>query len=205
MSFNKIKWILGISVVFLLILLTNLIDRQNFDKVNSSITSIYEDRLVAKKLVYELSQIAWNKELAIATNDTDYYAQELSADVNSIDTLIEQFKKTKLVTQEEKTLKRLESSFDELNRLEQQKSSTSDPGQLNKLDERLRSKIDAIQKNLYTLSNIQLDEGKRQMLQGKAAADSVELLTTMEIYLLVALALIIQIIILYNPGNKSSS
>jgi len=51
--FNKIKWTLGILMVFVLIVTTNLIDRNNFVRVKDSVVSIYEDRLVAKNLILE--------------------------------------------------------------------------------------------------------------------------------------------------------
>jgi hypothetical protein len=70
-------------------------------------------------------------------------------------------------------------------------------------DQQLTTQIERIEEDLYTLSNIQLDEGKRQMLQGKSAADSVQLMTTIEVYILVALALVIQVLILYSPNRKA--
>ena len=54
--YNKLKWILGIFVVFLLIVATNLIDRNNFVRIRESIETIYEDRLIADDLIFELSK-----------------------------------------------------------------------------------------------------------------------------------------------------
>jgi len=50
--YNKAKWILGILMVFVLIIATNLIDKNNFLKVRDSVVTIYEDRLVAKDLIF---------------------------------------------------------------------------------------------------------------------------------------------------------
>jgi hypothetical protein len=44
--FNRLKWILGILMVFVVILATNLLDRNNFLRVRDSVVAIYEDRLV---------------------------------------------------------------------------------------------------------------------------------------------------------------
>jgi len=203
MSLNKIKWILGISVVFLLILFTNLIDRQNFDKLNNSISSIYEDRLVAKNLVLEMVYIIHDKELALRSQNAPYYQKQFQEDHTQLDELMERFKATKLVDQEEKTLQQLEEGYRRLEQLETSKSKAMESENTTSADQQLITQIERIEEDLYTLSNIQLDEGKRQMLQGKSAAASVQLMTTIEVYILVALALVIQVLILYSPKRKA--
>jgi hypothetical protein len=63
----------------------------------------------------------------------------------------------------------------------------------------LISLISTVKENLYDLSKIQLNEGRRQMSISQRAIDTVELFTQIEIYLLIFLAIVIQIIILYKP------
>ena len=67
----------------------------------------------------------------------------------------------------------------------------------------INNDIYAIKANLDDLSRIQLDEGNKQMAISKRAIDTVELFTQMEIYFLIFLALLIQIIIIYQPKDKS--
>jgi hypothetical protein len=45
---NKIKWSVGLLLVIVLIVSTNFIDQNNFQRIQDSVTSIYEDRLIAK-------------------------------------------------------------------------------------------------------------------------------------------------------------
>ena len=59
--FNKIKWILGILIVFVLIITTNLIDRNNFVRVRDSVVTIYEDRLIVKGIIYDISKTIQEK------------------------------------------------------------------------------------------------------------------------------------------------
>jgi hypothetical protein len=66
----------------------------------------------------------------------------------------------------------------------------------------LNEQISAIKQILAELSKIQLNEGGRQMSISKKAIDTVELFTQIEIYLLVFLAIIIQIIVMYKPKQK---
>ena len=63
--------------------------------------------------------------------------------------------------------------------------------------------LQSIKANLNNLSKIQLIEGSRQMSISKRAIDTIELYTQIEIYVLVFLAIIIQIIVMYKPKNKS--
>jgi hypothetical protein len=39
--YNKMKWALGILLVFIIVLITNLIDRDNFNRIRYSIVTIY--------------------------------------------------------------------------------------------------------------------------------------------------------------------
>mgnify|MGYP006207280059 CR=1 FL=1 len=65
--YDKIKWVLGILMVFVLIITTNLLDRNNFVRVKDSVVSIYEDRLIANDLIFEISNSIKQKEIAIVT------------------------------------------------------------------------------------------------------------------------------------------
>ncbi|GAL70380.1 hypothetical protein [Jejuia pallidilutea] len=65
--------------------------------------------------------------------------------------------------------------------------------------------INNLKENLDELSEIQINEGKRQMSISQKAIDTVELFTQIEIYLLVFLAIVIQIIVMYNPKQNKSS
>jgi hypothetical protein len=68
--YNKIKWVLGILMVFVLIVATNLIDRSNFIQVRDSVVTIYEDRLIANDLIFEISKLVQEKEIAVALSDS---------------------------------------------------------------------------------------------------------------------------------------
>jgi len=52
---NKIRWFLAVSVVFVVVLATNLIDKNNFEKVEQSVDNIYNERILAKEILLELA------------------------------------------------------------------------------------------------------------------------------------------------------
>ncbi|MEQ9306478.1 MAG: chemotaxis protein [Marinoscillum sp.] len=199
---SKFKWVIGLSLVFALILTTNVIDRNNFKRIKDSILSIYEDRLIAKNFVFELSLLLEEKSMALATADSTFFTGKNKGVNDQIRNFISQFWQTKLTAKEATTLKSFEDDFDKLVELE-----LALLPQLNdqKADHKLKTQIQRLKTDLYTLSEIQISEGKKQFLIGAQAADSVELLTKLEIIMLVIIAGLVQFILLYNPKKSQKS
>ena len=76
--YNKIKWTLGIILIFVLIIATNLIDKNNFVRVRDSVVTIYEDRLIANDLIFEILKSVQQKELAILLSDSTFFENQNS-------------------------------------------------------------------------------------------------------------------------------
>jgi hypothetical protein len=62
-----------------------------------------------------------------------------------------------------------------------------------------------IKDDLYDLSKVQLKEGKRQMSLSEKTMDTIELFTQVEIIFLIVMAVLIQLIVLYQPKDKKQS
>ncbi|RRO13531.1 MCP four helix bundle domain-containing protein [Flavobacteriaceae bacterium 14752] len=198
--YNKIKWILGITMIFVLVITTNLIDRNNFIRVKESVVNIYEDRLVANHLIYNISESIYDKKVSLLDNDTVFYLKNLKANNEKIQKDIESFEQTKLTIKEAEIFDELKNNLKKLKILEEKyvlQNFTE--------DQKLLKLLNEINDNLDDLSKIQLDEGSRQMDISKQAIQTVELFTQLEIYFLIGLAILIQIIILYNPKPKEKS
>ncbi len=194
--FTKIKWVLSVLLVFFLILATNLIDKDNFRRVKNSIVTIYEDRLVANDLIFELSQLVHQKELAAATADTEFFNTPNQRVNEKIDILIEKYLTTKLTDREEKTFGLLQDDLQTLRKMEVPQPRD---------ESAYLRELANIKDNLRELTKIQLREGRNQLAISKEAVKNVELFTRMEIYLLIFLAIAIQLIIIYTPKKKSDN
>lgn len=196
--YNKVKWILGILMVFVLIVSTNLIDRNNFARVNDSVATLYDDRLVANHLIYEMSKAVQEKEVAVALSDSVFFAQQNRQVNEAIDGFITRFERTKLTMDETRTFDQLKGNLKFLknseNAFRQSNFEEKDP---------IQKSISLVKQNLDELSEIQLSEGVKQMSISQRAMDTVELFTQIEIYLLIFLAIVIQIIVMYNPKKKT--
>ena len=191
--YNKVKWILGILMIFILIIATNLIDRNNFVRIKDSLETIYKDRLIAKDLIFEISKAVQEKELAAAKLDSVFFLNRNKQVNIDIETTIAKFEKTKLITEEARVFNDFKNNLAIL-----MKSEALKPIENNSYN----NQILKVKNNLYDLSKIQMNEGKKQMSISKRAIDSIELFTQLEIYALIFLGIIVQVIVIYNPKEK---
>ena len=191
--YTKVKWILGILMIFILIIATNLIDRNNFVRIKDSLETIYKDRLIAKDLIFEISKAVQEKELAAAKLDSVFFLNRNKKVNIDIETAIAAFEETKLTVKEAKVFNDFKNNIAVL-----KKSEVLKPFKDNSYNNQLLK----VKKNLYDLSKIQMNEGKKQMSISKRAIDSIELFTQLEIYALIFLGIIVQVIVIYNPKEK---
>ena len=196
--FNKLKWILGILLVFGLIAATNLVDRSNFAQLSDSVITIYEDRLVAKDIILDVHQFLQEKKIATLTNDADFMSQRNEAINHELELLVDRYGTTALTENETQVFKDLQQNIKGLLAAEQKAKANdyaSSDGVLNA--------INRIEFNLNDLSTIQITEGRRQVAIAKRAKASIDFFTQLEIYVLIFLAVVIQVIILYKPKEET--
>lgn len=199
---NKLKWVLGVALVFVLILTTNLIDRRNFRQVKESIITIYDDHLVTKDLVLELSSHVHEKAIAVALCDSAFFASQNKAANKRIDELIYDLEKADLTPKADKALNRFKEDFETLKKDEKDLPQDKDALAIQLRDFEVARDLRDLGQDLDQLAEIQMLEGRREMFVGKQAVDAVELLTKMEIYLLIGMALLVQFMILYSPKRR---
>ncbi len=198
MNKEKIKWFAGLLLVFFVILATNRIDQANFNKVEDSIVTIYEDRLVVKDLIFKIGSLLEEKRMALATSDTAFFRQRNAVVNAEIDHLLRLFRETRLTEAEDRTL----TSFGkQMENLQTDETELGNPGTLMATNE-LGIQLDILKRQIQTLSEIQLSEGKRQLLIGSQAIQSSKLLLQVELIVLIVLALGIQFLVLPKPRKE---
>jgi hypothetical protein len=193
--FSKIKWIAAILLVFLIVLITNLIDRDHYKKLSYAVTTMYEDRLVAKDLLFDMSSIIQKKKMAAVTLDTAFY--KVSNDVldTELDHLMVEYNITKLTNKEKVAFKLLQKDVASLREKERNLSSSNKA--------QIIQHIEDLEKHLYTLSKIQVQEGRRQLSISQSSKDSLNLFTQVEVIFLIVTAVLIQVIIFYKPKSTA--
>lgn len=197
---KKLGYISGILFVFFLILATNLIDQTNFKKLQKSITSIYEDQLVVKNIIFDLSNLIHEKELANATSDSIFYTRSIKACDENIDSLIATYEETEMTRMEGKTFDKLCEGLDNLNRLEAIPLSESNSEIISERNVQLKS----LNIHIHELAEIQVEEGFREKKVGNNALASIELFTQLEIYFLIFLLIVVSIIALSGRSKKKT-
>ncbi len=191
--FAKLKWILAIVIVFVLILGTNLIDRDSFVRMRDSVVTIYEDRIIASDVIFDMTLLIHEKEVAVLTEDTAFFRRD-NGEVNTdLSDLAQRYDHTELTEDEQIAWRRVKSA---IRQLQEREESFIQYGFQN--TDGMRRQIESVQDNLKTLAKIQVVEGERQKNISQEAVDTVELFTHIEIYMLVFLAVLIQIILLYK-------
>ncbi len=196
--FKKLKWILAILCVFLIILATNLIDKDNFLRVEKAVENIYNERLLAKELLLGVSIQFHKKELAYALNDSTYLQSQNDAVNAEIRELLQMFDRTGATRKEKIILDELNKNHAELIHLE---SSIQLKNMLYSSD--CAEIFSAINTNISELSAVQVKEGKNQKFYARDALNAAKLFSKIEIYMLIFLALVLQAVVLYNPKEKS--
>jgi hypothetical protein len=189
--FAKIRWVASILLVFIIVLVTNLIDRDNFTRLSYSVTTMYEDRIVASDLLFEMARINKEKQIAILTSDTIFFESQNYKYNREINQLVDNYSHTKLTEKEGVVFNQLQEELKSLKQKERSSASLSN-------GEVLKS-IEMIDQHLYTLSKIQLQEGKQQVFISDRTKETINLYTQVEIIFLILMAVLIQVIILYKP------
>jgi hypothetical protein len=201
-TINKTVWALGLLCVFLFVLLTGRTNLRNFEKVRDSIEEIYEDRLVVKGLIFELSSLLHRKEIANISRDQAFY-RHLNESVNTqIAKHLEEFRATKLTLLEEKTLDHLAASIDELKVLENELGLAED-FDLSSVEERqLADRIASLNEDLRTLSKIQLAEGRRRVGISDKAVESMNTFARIENYMMLLCAVVMLALVFAVPNAR---
>lgn len=195
--FAKIRWVASILLIFFIVLITNIIDRNNFNKLSYSVTTMYEDRIVATDILFEISTIVKEKQIAHLTSDTVFFQKQNEQANRKIDQLIDAYNLTKFTKEEMLAFDLLQEELKSLKQIE--KSSASLPN-----EEALKS-IKNIDEQLYNLSKIQLKEGKQQVFITNKIKDTINIYTNSEIIFLIVMAILVQIIILYKPKEENTA
>ena len=192
---SKLKWFASILLVFFVVLATNLIDRGNFNRLRNSTTTIYEDRIVASDMLFDLSLLIQKKE--IAASDRLYFQKESLKANHEIERLTEMYEQTKLTEREREVFQRLKDELKNLKSQEMNYSQSDVKGKASVL-----KSIDETDQYLHDLSKIQLREARGQMLISERAMDTINLFTQFEILFLIIIAVLVQIIIFYKPKES---
>lgn len=190
---QRINTALALATVFFLVLATNQIDKNHFETAQNTLKTVFEDRVVAQDYIHNINNIVFEKRLLLEKSEENY-KPILNGELSK---LINNFGNTKLTTDESKHYNLLQENFNKL-----EKVFNAKPLDNNTKSSVLNLLID-MNDNLNSLSKIQLKESKYLTGVAQKSLDMNNLISNVEIALLIIIGIIFQLVIFYR--NKKST
>ena len=199
---EKIKLAFALGFVFLLVIVTNMINKSHFSELQESFISIYEDRLLVENYIYKISGYLESKKVLFDSNQTERSSVfRINGILNdSIQQLIADYEETKFTEAESLYFSRFKSGFEGLLQIEgnylMKMPGSSHPPEI------IMEKYHTLSVNLDKLSEIQLSESRRMLDNSLRIIGSSNLTSRIEIVILIVIGLIIQALIFASKSLK---
>lgn len=187
---------LVLAMAFLLVLGSNRLDQRHFTTVQTTVNSVFNDRVVVQDYIYQLSSIFHEKKLELIKNNHPSISQN-----EIVNQLFIDFRNTELTTNEQKHLNELSSQFEKLRDLENRiaKPKNEVEGDLGIV---AVNTIDKMEQSLDALAQIQLKESEQlTQLSNKSLGMNI-LLSKLEVVFLIIIGIAMLVLIFY-PVNRA--
>lgn len=199
----SIKNRLGASIVLLalclLVLLSHYLDRLHTENVKSSISTLYEDRLIVEDYILKMTRNIYQIREISSTDDYHLKERDVKKMIGEINSIYSIFIKTRLTKNEKSTAEELISQIKEL---EQNVFSDKNTVSLH---------TDTILLSLNKLSQIQLDESKLIMKQAEAQYSKIKTSSQFAFAIIIIILIVLQVLVfsgesiipMYKPKDPS--
>ncbi len=195
---QKIRAGVALAIVFLLIVATNQIDSHHFSIVKNTLTTVYEDRILVKNYIYNISRLLDKKQNALRSNSYTQLDSLNNASNDSIRVMVNKFAKTYLTEQEGVHFRSLQNSLNSLYNHEDQLSSGTTDDELPTIDV-IDNYYARIFDDLDALSKIQIEESRREIMNSNRSIDTSNLISRIEIGVLIFIGVLLQLLIFLKP------
>jgi hypothetical protein len=176
---QRIQVGLILSVAFVLVLGSNLMDRRHFSTIEQSVKSIYVDRIVVQDYIYQLQNHVHKMALDLIGEQQQFDTYHPQG---RIDGLLGDFAQTQLTREEARLLGQLRQQFSALDL---------------KNREPALAQLQRIGQTLDGLEQIQLDQGNRLTELSEKTLGVNRMLSNLEVVFLVIIAICIMLLIFY--------
>ena len=196
----KIKAAMLLTGIIIIILLSNFFARQSFSNLDTSMSSIYNDRLKPASYLYEISHHLYQKRL-LHDGNVPYTMRELELKISKhnqeINSLIKQYETTFLTEEEQQQWTAFINHFAEYNAIENEwlKNYNEDEKHANVSHTLIAQQFSKVIGNLNNLNKIQIGEGSNIQKKSHSIVNHTLLLSTLEISLLIVLSLFTLVIL----------
>ncbi|SDQ22146.1 Transcription elongation factor, GreA/GreB, C-term [Flagellimonas zhangzhouensis] len=170
----------------------NETNSDSFKILEQTVSSVYEDRLVAQEYIYQLNNLFHDKEMQFSNASLQQKKDVVTDNINQI---FNDFADTELTAKELVYFTELRNNFDQLQQLESQMADESGfISQRNKV-------LEAINSNLDELAEVQLTEAQQLTHRSQKSLKVSKLLSSLEIGFLTVIGILFLFIVFY-PNKR---
>ena len=204
---RKISGFLIIGVLVVLLYGKNLLERQSFRTVSSTLSDVYEDRLLVESYIFQISEKLFTIQKLVdhCTINFDYSKAvlEISKEEQAILELVAAFEATQLTEQEATLLTDFKRIIEKDLSIKSYQLLYNDSSGVNEAQVKVYDqKIARAQQDLEKLSAIQLEEGGRLVSKAKTLINRSQIWAQFELALLLIFILVIYIYIFKKPVQE---
>ena len=204
---RKITGFLIIGVLVVMLYGKNLLERQSFRSVSSTLSDVYEDRLLVESYIFKISEKLFiiQKLVDHCTINFDYSKAvlEISKEEQEILKLVSAFEATQLTEQEATLLADFKRIIEKDLSIKSYQLLYNDSTGVNESQVKVYDqKIARAQQDLEKLSSIQLQEGEKLVSKAKTLINRSQIWAQFEVALLLIFVLVIYIYIFKKPVQE---
>ena len=204
---RKISGFLIIGVLVVLLYGKNLLERQSFRTVSSTLSDVYEDRLLVESYIFQISEKLFTIQKLVdhCTLNFDYSKAvlEISKEEQSILELVSAFEATQLTEQEATLLADFKRIIEKDLSIKRYQLLYTDSSGVNEAQVKVYDqKIARAQEDLEKLSAIQLEEGELLVSKAKTLINRSQIWAQFELALLLIFIVVIYIYIFKKPVQE---
>jgi hypothetical protein len=204
---RKISGFLIIGVLVVLLYGKNLLERQSFRTVSSTLSDVYEDRLLVESYIFQISEKLFTIQKLVdhCTLNFDYSKAvlEISKEEQSILELVSAFEATQLTEQEATLLADFKRIIEKDLSIKSYQLLYNDSSGVNEAQVKVYDqKIARAQEDLEKLSAIQLEEGELLVSKAKTLINRSQIWAQFELALLLIFIVVIYIYIFKKPVQE---
>lgn len=190
---QRIQVGLILAMAFLLVLGSNRLDQRHFSTIQTTVNSVYQDRVVVQDIIYQLNNIFHQKELRLTRNGE---FQSSDSENLKVEQLVAEFGATELTFDESNLLKDFKNNFSALKELENKKVESSIEATSSNYMPVIK-KFKEIKETLNGLAKIQLEQsGKLTQLSNKSLGMNI-LLSQLEVAFMIIIGIAMMALIFY--------
>ena len=204
---RKITGFLIIGVLVVMLYGKNLLERQSFRSVSSTLSDVYEDRLLVESYIFKISEKLFTIQKLVdhCTINFDYSKAvlEISKEEQEILKLVSAFEATQLTEQEATLLADFKRIIEKDLSIKSYQLLYNDSTGVNEVQVKVYDqKIARAQQDLEKLSSIQLEEGEKLVSKAKTLINRSQIWAQFEVALLLIFVFVIYIYIFKKPVQE---